>query len=503
MSRQVHLRTPLLFNGISQQPPQLRFPSQVEDATNTIFSVVRGASKRPGTIFVTDVANLNANQGYRVHAIERDDEEKYLAILGEGVLRVFESNGREANVTVSQDAQDYIERNNPRPSQLRIISIRDFSFIVNTTVPVKSKDDDPNDSETTDALDETTMPIQMVRTAVATSGTPAQFDVSLVTWKKRQNGDDTTNPPPSLWEEQVPISDIAFHRNRLVLAGREFVVFSQAGDLFNFYTQDPTNVVDSDPIDVSVSAPEVTIVDYITPFRKSLVIFTKASRQFELNAPESLTPDTAAITASTSYRTLSVEPKVLGPVLYFIGSKRGSAALYEYFFDDTRVSNTAAEVSSHVPNFLSGKVRSLALSPNDQMVFILPQRGSGGTIGEVTEGLAQDQTLATESGDTLITEGSDEIVTNAIETGSNILGVYRARWNGNEKQQSAWSKYEFPYKYRVSDMAMIQNQLYMLIEDAEEGHFTIEAMSVEEEIDPRNPGSNQFLLPTGDEGGFG
>ena len=51
---------------------------------------------------------------------------------------------------------------------------------------------------------------------------------------------------------------------------------------------------------MSLSSEEVTLVDYVIPFRGTLVIFTKAGRQFELSAPDALTPTTASITPSTA-----------------------------------------------------------------------------------------------------------------------------------------------------------------------------------------------------------
>ena len=40
---------PNLINGISQQPPEVRLPSQGEVQENGLASVVRGLEKRPGT----------------------------------------------------------------------------------------------------------------------------------------------------------------------------------------------------------------------------------------------------------------------------------------------------------------------------------------------------------------------------------------------------------------------------------------------------------------------
>ena len=73
---------PSLHNGISKQSPSIRFPNQVEDAKNVLFSIVDGAIKRPGS---RHHSSFNVSKGdplYKIHKIERDDEEEYLVIYG-------------------------------------------------------------------------------------------------------------------------------------------------------------------------------------------------------------------------------------------------------------------------------------------------------------------------------------------------------------------------------------------------------------------------------------
>ena len=48
----VSLKLPILSGGISDQPSHIRHPNQVEDATNFVFHVADGATKRPGTEFL-------------------------------------------------------------------------------------------------------------------------------------------------------------------------------------------------------------------------------------------------------------------------------------------------------------------------------------------------------------------------------------------------------------------------------------------------------------------
>lgn len=268
-------------------------------------------------------------------------------------------------------------------------------------------------------LDNTTMPIQMVRT---TPPPGAVFDVNLINYAARTSGDELSNPTPSLWQDGTKISDISFHRNRLVFAGDENIVFSQAGDLFNFYLEDANNLVDSDPIDVQISTEEVTLIDFVVPFRKSLVIFTKAGLQFELNAPATLTQDTVDISHSTSYRSHPTRPEPMGNFIYFAGRKKEDSTLYEYFFEDSRASNSAANVTAHVPNFLPDNVRTVQTSQNDSTVCVI---------------------------------GVDD----------NKVFLYRFFFSGDRKEQSAWTIHEFDSNYRIADIAIIDNSCWMLVED--------------------------------------
>jgi len=72
-----------LHGGISHQPADLRHPNQVESASNAVFNVVDGTSKRPGTVYVALCTAFTTGDDLRMHAIDRDATEKYLVIYGD------------------------------------------------------------------------------------------------------------------------------------------------------------------------------------------------------------------------------------------------------------------------------------------------------------------------------------------------------------------------------------------------------------------------------------
>jgi len=298
----------------------------------------------------------------------------------------------------------------------------------------------PKSGQASATLDNTTMPIKMTRDTFTGDGsTPATFSVSLIDWNERLSGDEENNPAPSIVKNGDSITDVGLHRNRLMIGGQENIAFSQSGDLFNFYIQDAENIVDSDPIDVSLSSDAVTIIDYLVPFRDTVIVFTKAARQFEINTPDVFSPSTISITPSTKYEAVSVRPVAMGTLIYFLGSRKDTSILYEYFYDDAKVSNVATDVSAHVFGLLPTDFRTLRTSTNNLNVFIL-------------------------------TDDCDKIY------------VYQTYWQGNRKEQAAWTKWQFDDKYRINDMEIIENDLYLLVEDENTNNFLIEQLPISRQV---------------------
>ena len=70
------------------------------------------------------------------------------------------------------------------------------------------------------------------------------------TYADRGVGDDDTNPFPSFVGQKI--NDVFFYRNRLGFLADENVIFSQAGEFFNFFNKTVLIGVDIAPIDVAV-----------------------------------------------------------------------------------------------------------------------------------------------------------------------------------------------------------------------------------------------------------
>ena len=78
-----------LFNGVSQQPANMRLPSQCEALVNGYPTVADGLRKRPPAELV---AKLTATvfSSPHIHLINRDEDNRYSLILTDGDLEVYD-----------------------------------------------------------------------------------------------------------------------------------------------------------------------------------------------------------------------------------------------------------------------------------------------------------------------------------------------------------------------------------------------------------------------------
>lgn len=121
-----------LIQGMSQQPPAVRRDGQVTYQLNTSPDVVDGVKTRPGTRHVAKLLS-NVLDGSHYHHYRRgDDIEEYFIITQPHALpAVFDKNGNACIVEAEGDPATYISSAQPS-TKLRMLTIADFVFIVNT-----------------------------------------------------------------------------------------------------------------------------------------------------------------------------------------------------------------------------------------------------------------------------------------------------------------------------------------------------------------------------------
>ena len=85
---------PNLINGVSQQPPSLRLPTQGEIQENGLSSVVRGLEKRPGTQHIAEIDTNFTDSSAFIHTIQRDETEAYVTVMSDQSLKVYDLIGK-------------------------------------------------------------------------------------------------------------------------------------------------------------------------------------------------------------------------------------------------------------------------------------------------------------------------------------------------------------------------------------------------------------------------
>lgn len=258
-----------------------------------------------------------------------------------------------------------------------------------------------------------TMPWALVREADGT------FTFQVIGWGKRTVGDLDSAPDPSFVGRRI--SDVFFYRNRLGFLADESVMFSEAGEFFNFYPTTVAQLLDSDPIDHSVSHTKVSILNYAIPFNKRLMLFSTQT-QFSVESGDILTGKSMAVKPTTEFEcSPGVAPVGVGRNIYFACPKGDYEGLREYFIADMNETEDAAEVTSHVPKYIPSGVYKIAAALNEDLLCVL----SSGR--------------------------------------RNRAYIYKFYWNNNEKLQSSWSEWVFPETDQILHADFVESQLFLVI----------------------------------------
>ena len=350
------------------------------------------------------------------------------------VTRLAEANGG----TIDGTVQDFDDLANPTGSG-------DIYQVVGTDVDgfqTYYVVDDATDSvwlETVDPtarnkLDASSMPHQLVRNEDGT------FTYSAATWNDRAAGDEILNAVAPVIGQ--PLGDVAFFRNRLTLLGGENTFLGQSGDFFNLWAAKATDTLDTDPVDQAATTTDVNVLRFAAVFRKLLFV-TSNRAQFELSSSSGgLTPTSASLDLATRYQSSPVaRPVVMGDVLYFASPQTDFSVLYEYYFDEASLSNTASDITKHVIDYIPSDVTQIAADTTSGTVFCR-------TSGE-----------------------------------PNAIYVYRTFFDGTTKIQSSWGRYLFGSSSAaayIHGMAVFSGFLVAVIERAD-GNLYMEQMPIERE----------------------
>ena len=124
---------PTLLRGISQAADSTKQADHADIQDNANSNPVLGLTKRSGTQYITTLSSSTVGNVH-IQTINRDINERYVAVFSNGNVKVYDIDGTEKTVT-KPDGTNYLNTSTPR-SVIKTVTIADFTFVVNTSVTV-------------------------------------------------------------------------------------------------------------------------------------------------------------------------------------------------------------------------------------------------------------------------------------------------------------------------------------------------------------------------------
>lgn len=468
---------PHIAGGVSQQPDTLRHWSQLEVQENAISSLINGVYKRPPSVHIAKLRNGGVNDAF-IHTINRSATEKYVVVITNGDLEVWDTNGNAKTVNFP-NGKGYLTATTPR-DMFHMVTVDDLSILVNTTIIPAMAAGTTGGTFKGTKQEFSALPTtgQVSGDIWAISGNPQTiwddyyvkwdgvvwrecpinaitytFDATKMPWKLVKNGDGTFTFDKVVWNDRVvgnavtspvpsfigkSIKDVFYYKNRLGFIAGEGVILSRFGDFFNFWRSTVTAVRDTDPIDAQVSHNKVSVLHNAIPFNNSLVLLSDLT-QFLLTSDGPLTPKTIAITPISDYETsFSSKAVASGSSIYLPVERSNHFSLREFYVDNNSATYQADNITAHVPQYITNNVFKMAAYAQEDYVFCINL------------------------------------------TDRNKIFVYKSHWGdnptdttsdvGSQKLQSAWSVWTFALTDVILNIDIVGTYLYVVV-DRSDGIF--------------------------------
>jgi hypothetical protein len=121
---------PNLIQGVSQQPDAQRDPTQAELQINGVSSSAEGLRKRDPTQTLARVSATSLGDVF-VHAILRDRAERYLAVISNSTVKVFDLDGVAQTVS-APNGYGYLSGVTDAKRQIRCGTVADYTFVASS-----------------------------------------------------------------------------------------------------------------------------------------------------------------------------------------------------------------------------------------------------------------------------------------------------------------------------------------------------------------------------------
>lgn len=130
-----------LIGGVSQQPWNVRMPSQAEEQINCHSTITEFMRRRPALRVVSEITVPSGSDGnFAVVAVDKGvDGSQYVVLFGRTGITMYTLSGEAQSVEMTESGLAYLGQLQEAPRDLRFCTIKDYTFCVNRRVAVKTK----------------------------------------------------------------------------------------------------------------------------------------------------------------------------------------------------------------------------------------------------------------------------------------------------------------------------------------------------------------------------
>ena len=240
-------------------------------------------------------------------------------------------------------------------------------------------------------IDPSTMPHALIREA------DGVFTLKQLEWTDRKSGDEDTSPSPSFIGKTI--QEVLTHKGRLGFIAGDRQCYSDVEDMFSFFKRSVLTELDTDPIDVG-SNSKMVLLKHSLPFNEGLMLFSETS-QFNLKGGDVFTNGTVSLDLVTEYQcSKHCKPIIVGANGYFTYENGAYTRIMSVYITQSYTLD-AIDITEQVPSYLPSNMYKLA----------------GSSANHILIGLSKNE--------------------------PNAIYVYNFYYNGEQKVQSAWHKWDF------------------------------------------------------------
>lgn len=239
-------------------------------------------------------------------------------------------------------------------------------------------------------------------------------------WTDRETGNDSSVKVPTFVGKTI--KRLGYMQSRMLVLTGSNCISTRIDDIFDFWKASSIKLLTTDPVAVSSNAVDIDTLEHLLPHNKDMLI-TGANAQFKISGSTRFSPDTAAMSLTTSLEvdTLS-KPVAMGNSVFFPTKQGSNAGIIEYTGQKDTSQDVGKSITDHIPGLLVGRITKLVANTTNEMLLVQ-------------------------------TDGSPENVVFVYEQYTNTKG---------EKKQKSWSTWIFPEGLDIMDINLEFNKLSVI-----------------------------------------